>query len=134
MIDEIDAIGLQSELAHSHCELNHGRRDTDPHPAVDYLVLPIGTKNSNGKISDQSDLVIPICQECLEGLSDEAWTLLYCLDCNESQWLLREMSKMKYRHNIIWLRGCPKCGGQFGGIYFSDPQSVSWDLLSRKVA
>lgn len=134
MIDEIDALGLQADLAHSHCQLNHGPRDLEPHAAVDYLVLPIGTKDSTGKISNQSELVIPICQDCLEGLRDEAWTLLYCLDCNESQWVLRELSRIRYRHNVLWLRGCPKCGGKFSGLYFSDPEPLPWDLLSRKVA
>lgn len=134
MIDEIDAFGLQAELAHSHCELSHGTRDTSPHSAVDYLVLPIGTKDSNGIVSNQSDLIIPICQDCLDGLTDEAWTLLYCLDCNESQWILRDFSRLKYRHNLIWLRGCPKCSAEFGGIYFNDPEPLAWDILSRKVA
>lgn len=134
MIDDIDAIGLQADLTHSHCQLNHGARDPKPHPAVDYLVLPIGKIQKDGKSSNHSELVIPICQECLEALNDEAWTLLYCLDCNESQWILRELAKMKYRHNIIWLRGCPKCGGKFGGIYFNDPEPLAWELFSRKVA
>ena len=134
MIDEIDALGLEADLAHSKCELNHGSRDKDTHPAVDYLVLPIGKQDAKGLVTDQSELVIPICQECLDGLTDEAWTLLYCLDCNESQWILRKLAKMKYRHNLIWLRGCPKCGAEFGGIYFNDPEPVAWDLLSRKVA
>ncbi len=134
MIDEIDVLGLEADLAHSHCELNHGPRDTEPHRAVDYLVLPVGKKHANGTITDKGELVIPVCQECLEGLTDEAWTLLYCIDCNESQWVARQLSKMQYRHNLIWLRGCPRCSAEFGGIYFNDPESVAWDLASRKVA
>ncbi len=134
MIDDITALGLQAELAHSSCHLNHGPRDLGPHAAVDYLVLPLGKQEAHGTISARSELVIPICKDCLEGLSDEAWTLLYCLDCNESQWVLRQLSRMRYRHNVLWLRGCPKCGGQFGGLSFSDPQPMAWDLLSRRVA
>ncbi|MEN8257342.1 MAG: hypothetical protein ABFS09_05715 [Thermodesulfobacteriota bacterium] len=59
MIDEIDTLGLQMDLAHSHCELIHGRRDTEPHEAVNYPVLAVGSNSSNGAISDQSELVIP---------------------------------------------------------------------------
>ncbi|PLX49600.1 MAG: hypothetical protein C0613_06825 [Desulfobulbaceae bacterium] len=134
MIDEIDAIGLQADLAHSHCQLNHGPRDTAPHRAVDYLILPVGRKDTEGRVSEAADLVIPICSACLAALNDEAWTLLYCLDCNQSQWILRELAKMDYRHHLIWLKGCPKCSTRFGGIFFSDPQPLCRELLSRRVA
>lgn len=134
MIDEIDAIGLQADLAHSYCQLNHGPRDTVPHNAVDYLILPVGKQDSQGRVSEAADLVIPICSDCLTGLNDESWTLLYCLDCNQSQWILRELAKMDYRHHVIWLKGCPTCGRNFGGIYFNDSQPLSWERLSRRVA
>ncbi len=129
MIDDIDAVGLRMELEHSHCELSHGPHDVQQHKAVDYLVLPTGYK---GKAD--SNLVIPICEECLEGIQNPAWTLLYCLECNESQWVLRELAKMQYRHDILWLVGCPTCGGKFGGLYFNDPEPAEWDLLLRNVA
>jgi len=131
MIDDIDAVGLRMELEHSHCELSHGPRDTQPHKAIDYLVMPTGYKGQA-----DSNLVIPVCQDCLDGISDPAWTLVYCLECGESQWILREIAKMQYRHDILWLAGCPTCGGEFGGIWFNDPaiKVQEWDLLLRNVA
>ena len=134
MIDEIDLIALRAELGQATCELSHGPYDHEPHQAVDFLVIPVGKTNENGNKLENSELVIPVCQDCVEALTGDEWTLLYCLDCNESQWVLRAVSRLNYRHHIIWLKGCPHCGEELRGIYFSDEDEIGWDLAMDKVA
>lgn len=116
---------LLAELEDSHCELNHGPED-DPteHPAVDYITIPLGDIE---KREVQNELVIPVCVECLQALQGDEWTLLYCFDCASSAWVNQEYAKLKYEnmitkahYHIIMLRGCPKCSGKFGGLYFLD--------------
>ncbi len=134
MIDDIDRVGLQAELSHATCELNHGPYDQQPHRAVDFLVVPVGEILGNDTAQNHAELVIPICADCAEALQGEEWTLLYCLDCNESQWVLRAVSRLNYRHHIVWIKGCPECGSEFRGIYFSDQDKIAWDLAIAKVA
>jgi len=38
----------------------------------------------------------------------------------KSRWVLRKTAKNSFRHNILWLRGCPDCSNEFGGLYFND--------------
>ncbi len=113
-------IGLAVNLTNEHCGLSHGPGiDTSTIKAVDYLVCPVGT--IEGCVEEKkADLVIPICAECRDGLPDKEWTLVYCLGCNNSQWICRKLARKLYRHNIIWNKGCPKCGEKWKGTYFTD--------------
>lgn len=117
-MDAIDKLAFLADLGKSFCELNHGpNTKQEDYKAVDYIVQAFGY---NGK--NQHELLIPICAECVQGLQDADWVLLYCFSCNQSQWINKKLSKNKYKHKIIWLNGCPSkgCTGKFGGIYFTE--------------
>ena len=115
---ETDEVHMLAGLAGTYCQLKHapGSKEED-YPAVDYIVAPVGniaTEEEETKIS------IPVCQECAEALQGDEWTLVYCVDCLSSHWVLRAVARLNYRHHILWLKGCPDCGGKFGGLYFTD--------------
>jgi hypothetical protein len=79
-------------------------------------------------------MVIPVCRECVEALQGEEWTLLYCYECNENHWVFRKLARNQYRHHILWLKGCPDCTGEFGGLYFNDlPKQYGKDTLTHAV-
>ena len=120
-MNKIDKLQLMAELVHENCVLNHGpdTREED-FPAVDYLVIPIGYKEDNTVEVSAREMVIPICKECASALQGEEWTLLYCIECTSSRWVCRQFAKNRYRHHILWLRGCPDCSKKFGGLYFAD--------------
>ncbi|MBU0673930.1 MAG: hypothetical protein KJ950_04735 [Proteobacteria bacterium] len=120
-MDECDRLRLLAELTTAHCELNHGpgTRNND-YPAENFIVLPVGYEEENDLEVTARELVIPICVECAEALTGDEWTLLYCFECGENRWVARELAKNRYRHHILWLRGCPECSNQFGGLYFGD--------------
>lgn len=120
-MDEIERLQLMAQLTEAHCELNHGpgTRPED-YPAANYLVIPIGYKKNNIEEISTRELVVPICLECAEALLGEEWTLLYCFECGSSRWVCRELSKNNYQHHILWLRGCPDCSYEFGGLYFNE--------------
>lgn len=119
-MDETDRLGLLAELTDESCQLNHGPgTENQIIPACNYVVLPVGLREKKNVEICDSEMVIPVCQECAEALVGDEWTLLYCIACNKSQWVCRQLSRMSYRHHILWLKGCPKCGG-FGGLYFND--------------
>ena len=122
---ETDRLRLLAELPNECCELNHGpdtRREV--FPAVDYLVMPFGYHETEVAEVSVREMVIPVCRECAAALSGEEWTLLYCFECCSCQWVARAFSKNRYRHHILWLRGCPHCTEQFGGLYFNDPMTM----------
>jgi len=129
-MDKIDRAGLLADLEEAHCELNHGP-DTNPedYQAVDYLTTPLGYKKNDTEIISVRDIVIPVCKECVEALSGEEWTLLYCFECAHSRWVARVLAKNNYRHHILWLRGCPDCTNKFGGLYFNDAIKTDADFL-----
>jgi len=108
MIDAIDKLGLLANLSESYCELSHGI-DTEKKKAVDYLVVPMGYKESNGIETVTDFLTIPICQECKEAIESNEWILLYCLNCNESQWIIKELARHQYSNNVNFMKYCPKC-------------------------
>ena len=101
------------------CQLNHGPED--PPKAVDVIVQRFGYMETPLVEVCKFEVVIPICMECLRSIQGHRWTLAYCFSCNASVWFDRRASKLSYRHDILWLRGCPDCTGKFGGIYFTDP-------------
>lgn len=120
-MNAIDKLALMADLVNEHCGLSHGpgaRRED--YPACDYLVIPFGSQREPDASEAGREMVIPVCHECADALSHDEWTLLYCFECNNSRWVCRELAKNRYRHNVLWLRGCPDCSNQFGGLYFSD--------------
>jgi len=124
-MNEADKLVLLANLDHEFCELNHGpNTQKEQFPAVDYIVIPFG--RAENLVTDIAirDMVVPVCFDCATALLGNDWTLLYCFECCSSQWVSRKFAKNKYQHHIIWLRGCPKCGGKFGGLYFNDMQVV----------
>ncbi len=124
-MDQSEKFVLLAELADSYCELNHGPgTQREEYQAVNYIVMPMGYKEDEIKEVMVRELVVPVCRECLDALSDNKWTLLYCFDCCQSQWVNRQRAKNRYRHNILWLRGCPSCSNEFGGLYFNNMSGV----------
>ncbi len=125
-MNAIDGLQLLAELEGEHCELNHGP-DTraEDFPAVDYIVIPFGYKIDEVQEVAARELVIPVCAECATALSGEEWTLLYCFECNSSHWINRRLAKNRYRHHILWLRGCPDCSYEFGGLYFNEVNGLA---------
>jgi hypothetical protein len=120
-MNELDKLVLLANLAEECCELNHGPKTSNLHlPAVDYLVQPFGYRMSDIEEVSVRDMVVPICIDCAQVLQGNEWTLCYCFECNSSQWISRRFARLRYRHNILWLRGCPCCSREFGGLYFSD--------------
>ncbi|MEW6500632.1 MAG: hypothetical protein ACOY8P_11420 [Thermodesulfobacteriota bacterium] len=123
---ETDRLRLLAELSTERCELNHGpgTRGED-FPASDYLILPFGYPESEIREVTVREMVVPVCHECATALLGEEWTLLYCFECCSSQWLHRGLAKNRYRHHILWLRGCPHCRNEFGGLYFNDLKALT---------
>lgn len=117
-MDAVGKLALLADLSESTCELRHYKEN--PPKACDYVVVPLGYKESENVEVREKELVIPVCQECAETLQGEEWTLLYCFECNSSRWISRELAKNSYRHHVLWLRGCPDCSNKFGGLYFND--------------
>ena len=133
-MNALDKLALLANLTEEWCELNHGpHTGTLKIPAVDYLVQPFGYSHSDIEEVSVRDMVVPVCIECAQALQGNEWTLCYCFECNSSQWLSRKYARLRYRHNILWLRGCPRCSGEFGGLYFSDIKALvdSPRFLSR---
>jgi hypothetical protein len=139
-MDACEKFILLVEQKDVSCQLNHGPfAREEEHPAVDYLVCPIGFKKGESE-EEKEKLVIPICRCCRNGLHDQEWTLLYCLNCLASKWILRPIARLKYNHNLIWLGSCPRCSKKFGGIYFnerrdsktgSSPEAVAREVPCR---
>ncbi|HEB49341.1 MAG TPA: hypothetical protein ENI89_01915 [Desulfobulbus sp.] len=124
-MDTFNRLHLLAELDHEHCHLNHGPGvDTSVIAATDYIVVPIGYQEDGIREVSVRDLVIPVCHDCAVALQGNEWTLLFCLDCGESRWVYRHFAKNRYRHHILWLKGCPDCSGEFGGLYFNDPAGI----------
>lgn len=120
-MNSFDRLHLLAELDSEHCHLNHGPGiDTSRIAATDYLVLPIGYRESADCDVAMREMVIPVCFDCVQALQGEEWTLLYCLECGDSRWVCRQLAKNRYRHHVLWLKGCPDCSGEFGGLYFND--------------
>jgi len=128
-MNAIDKLSLLAELGQAHCELNHGPgTKAEDWPAVDYIVLPFGYHESGIAEVSARELVIPVCGECRQALLEEEWTLLYCFECASSQWVYRPLAKNNYRHHILWLRGCPHCANEFGGLYFNDFNGLAGEV------
>ena len=124
-MNEIDEIRLLADMTEEHCELNHGPNTIpENYPAVDYIVLPLGYRENSNTEATVREMVIPVCHDCVQALMQNEWTLLYCFECSSSRWVCRRMAKNSYQHHILWLRGCPDCTNEFGGLYFNDEQKI----------
>ena len=136
-MNAIDRIQLLAELDHEFCELKHGpNTHREDFPATDYLVLPVGYQEECDVEVVVRELVVPVCRDCVDALLGEEWTLLYCFECNSSQWIYRSLAKLNYRHHVLWLRGCPDCAEKFGGLYFNDFPTIQEapEFVSRLAA
>ncbi|MBI5559166.1 MAG: hypothetical protein HY885_16200 [Deltaproteobacteria bacterium] len=125
-MNEIDRLQLLAELTREFCELNHGpnvRRED--FPATDYIVMPFGYAENEMTEVAAREMVVPVCYDCATALLGNEWTLLYCFECCSSQWICRRFAKNSYQHHILWLRGCPHCTHEFGGLYFNDFKAVT---------
>ncbi|HAP74172.1 TPA: hypothetical protein DCP88_02520 [Candidatus Campbellbacteria bacterium] len=121
VMNEIDKLALMASLSEEHCELNHGPETSHLFtPAIDYLIQPFGYTVSDVEEVSVRDMIVPICAECAKALQGNEWTLFYCFECNSSHWIYRKHARLRYRYNVLWLRGCPECTKEFGGLYFSD--------------
>lgn len=124
-MNEIDKLHLVAELSHEFCELNHGPNVRKEHfPASDYIIVPFGYAENEFTDVAVREMVVPVCHDCATALLGNEWTLLYCFECCRSQWVCRSLAKNSYRHHILWLRGCPCCANEFGGLYFNEPRAV----------
>jgi hypothetical protein len=125
-MDAVDKLGLLAHLEEEYCELNHGPdTEHEKRAAVDYLIQPFGyTVNDIEEIAVR-EMVVPVCPDCVDALQGNEWILLYCFECCGSQWVYKKFAKNRYRHNILWLRGCPECSMEFGGLYFTDLKAIA---------
>jgi len=121
MITAIDKLALLASLELEYCELSHGPKENpEDYKAVDYLTQPVGKTDGDNTAEDLHHMVIPVCKDCAEGLIDNDWILMYCLDCKSSQWLCRSRAKLEYgMYDLIWLKGCPKCSKEPTAVYFN---------------
>jgi len=105
----LDNLIAEMDLEGELCGLNH--HDNVKRQAVDFLCHQMGLELPNGDYEADAELRIPICEECVAGLEGGKWILFYCIGCNESQWLKKDLAKMDYQEgtNIIALKKCPKC-------------------------
>jgi hypothetical protein len=97
------------ELENTTCGLKHSSEDpAENHKAVDYICQRLGNKDID---SEDQEIRIPVCNECIEALHDENWILVFCVYCFKSQWICRRLAKKKYpKGNLIyWLDVCPFC-------------------------
>ena len=74
------------------------------HPAVNFLCQTVEDVDGN-----QIELRIPICQECENALQGDDWVLMYCIDCNHSQWVCKRLAKHDYPEKVMWVTFCPYC-------------------------
>lgn len=109
MKEELDAILMASTLPDTVCELNHGEKDPGPHPAVDYIKVPMGYKQEGGPDIHTNNLMIPVCADCRNALSDPTWALLYCYGCGSSTWVIRAIARRPHKQGLTLLGECPHC-------------------------
>ena len=104
--EEFKIFALRLYIDQLDCCLFH--REDIP-KAVDYLTQNIGYKKEV-----QAQLSIPICKECAEALYSGEWILLYCINCNQSRWVNKNLTDRLYLYedavnNILWMDRCPEC-------------------------
>ena len=100
--DRLVAIAeLDEELV---CQLNHGPYDKVPHLAIDYLCIGLGHDN---KV--EQELMIPVCNECMEAIVSGEWVLVYCLTCHTTGWINRYLARRDYNGNVYVVEQCKEC-------------------------
>jgi hypothetical protein len=108
----LEDMALHANLDNEICGLKHSQKDPNRnHPAVDYLCHMMGITSKDGEEIADTELRIPICQECVDALIGNEWILFYCVYCGESQWLLKRLARNGYPEDtkIIAFKACPKC-------------------------
>lgn len=134
-MDAIDKLGLLAQLKEESCSLNHGPyTDHEEHQAVNYIIQPVGANVNDIEEVTAREMIVPVCIDCADALHGDEWTLLYCIECHESSWVYRNFAKNRYRHSVLWLRGCPECSAEFGGLYFTDFKGVVKNSLFSGLA
>lgn len=106
--DTIDTFMAKLDLKGQECGLKHvpNGYDIEQPPAVEYLCQNLGYSET-GEVTEV--LRVPICQECVEGLLDPNWALLYCVTCHNSQWVYKPKSSYEFHTSVVWLNECPHC-------------------------
>jgi hypothetical protein len=107
--EDLEYLLARVELEGETCGLKHSKHDpAEDHEAVDYLVQNLGDQKT-GMVTQQ--IRIPVCQECVDALSDNNWILVYCIHCHKSQWISRRLAKKEYPEGnlIYWTDVCPFC-------------------------
>jgi hypothetical protein len=108
MIDPIEKLALMASLTEEVCGLSHGPEGEEA-KAVDYIMQGLGIVEGEGVQKVEDRIVIPVCADCAEALRSDTWVLLYCLGCNSSQWVLKQLARREYKTNLMWLGDCPEC-------------------------
>lgn len=107
--ESIDNLTAKLDLIGEKCHLKHGPKNMDieiPN-AVDYLCQYFGF-NKERSITEM--LRIPICRDCIAGLYDDDWALVYCINCNSSQWFYKpKVPHIEFHTDVVWLDKCPEC-------------------------
>lgn len=106
MDSAFDLIHAKMDLIGQRCGLYHIPGEELPE-AVNYIIQEFGMEGA-----PVTKVRIPVCQECIEGLLSGEWILLYCLQCNQSRWALRDRIKTQYINKnkpINWMKYCPHC-------------------------
>lgn len=106
--DSLDKNMAQLELINETCHLKHAPKgiEIEVPIAVDYLCQYFGF-NKEHSITEL--LRIPICEDCLAGLYDPNWALIYCVSCNSSQWVWKPDSHIEFHTDVVWVDKCPEC-------------------------
>lgn len=109
LLDEaIDSFIDRATLKTEYCGLKHAPKEYNipPVQAVEYLCQNLGYVTSGGI----TELIrVPICQDCVNGLHDPEWALLYCVNCHNSQWVYKIESSYVFHTDVVWLDECPHC-------------------------
>lgn len=119
-IDEIKSLIVEIDLkTFPTCDLFHEPEFTEIQTAY-AISIPFG---HNGHYD--SDMILALCERCFSRLQDNDWMLIYCYECNQSRWINKLLSKLRYREDtqIIWTRGCHECpdfDGKPKATYFTN--------------
>lgn len=108
----LEQLVADADLQDAHCELFHTKDDpAENHPAVDYLCHQFGLQLPDGDFVADTEIRIPVCQDCVNALCGDEWILFYCVGCGASRWVNRRLSQHEYPKNthVIGFEECPEC-------------------------
>jgi hypothetical protein len=90
---------VEALLDGTNCALEH----ENEHTAVDCIYQKF----------THFDIIVPVCEKCMERLTMDDWILLFCVECTESKWIYKPESKHKDSYqtgeHVRWMPACPKC-------------------------